>query len=138
MDTIENATGRTVGADHTTQVEGPTIIGRRKWVNDMLADIREHQVNREWQTIVLSPLPNARTLEAWLISCKMDRVTASGRSDDWNISTWVDAACDIKNTWDDLAFSGYGYETLDMKFGRALLKLIGDDRRNRTDQHERI
>ena len=61
----------------------------------------------------------------------MDFVTASGRSDDWNISVWVDAACDIKYTWNDLSFSGYGYETLDMKFGRALLTLVEDDRGNR-------
>ena len=76
----------------------------QKWVNDMLADIRKHQVNREWQTIQLSPLPTVGTLEAWLISCKMDLVTASGRSDDWNISVWADAASDIKYTWNDLSF----------------------------------
>ena len=34
----------------------------KKWVEDMLADIRKHQVNREWQTIQLSPLPTVRTL----------------------------------------------------------------------------
>ena len=73
----------------------------QQWVNDMLANIRKHQVNLEWQTITLSPLPTVRTLEAWLISCKLDLVTASGRSDDWNISVWVHAACDIKFTWND-------------------------------------
>ena len=36
----------------------------QKWVNDMLADIRKHQFNREWQTITLSPSPTMRTLEA--------------------------------------------------------------------------
>ena len=75
--TTENGTGRTVGVDHIPREKGPTPHWFQQWVNDMLADIRKHQVNREWQTITLPPLPTvllfksfSSTITPWCTASK--------------------------------------------------------------------
>ena len=95
------------------------------------------RVGLQQEIIRIQDLPTVRNKNNWVLGLKTLIVTASGWTDDRQVSKWIDEAIDTRRSWDDLIDSGHkDLVRLDVKLADALQQFFKSD--NTKDNAQRL
>ena len=76
---------------------------------------------KEAETIKIPPLPSATQFRSWKVSVRTEVTAAGGKGD--VAFQWILAAESPSSTFESLAKSGAGFESLDAKLAAAMAKI---------------